>query len=228
MLVLTRKKDQTLVIGDHIEITVLDIQGDQIRLGIDAPKSVKVYRKEIYLEIQEENKQAARAGSLSIAVKSGNTANADGSIARDVCGGAGGTEDNGGLDIEPASSVDNNVDGGVDCGTDGGVVHDASGNRDTESANGANENESNSKSTGAGRGARSGSDTDNNNSLEVMQKVKQEPVSDAASNTISEAVTTNTENSSDRKSTQAHSPLPVNKPLTIMGQMLAEKEKHLG
>ena len=66
MLVLTRKKDQTLVIGDHIEITVLDIQGDQIRLGIDAPKSIKVYRKEIYLEIQEENIQAARAGRLSV------------------------------------------------------------------------------------------------------------------------------------------------------------------
>ena len=65
MLVLTRKKDQTLVIGDHIEITVLDIQGDQIRLGIDAPKSIKVFRKEIYLEIQEENKQAARARGLT-------------------------------------------------------------------------------------------------------------------------------------------------------------------
>ena len=60
MLVLTRKKDQTLVIGDHIEITVLDIQGDQIRLGVDAPKSIKIYRKELYLEIQEENKNAAK------------------------------------------------------------------------------------------------------------------------------------------------------------------------
>ena len=59
MLVLTRKKDQTLVIGDNIEITVLDIQGDQIRFGINAPKSVKVYRKEIYLEIMQENKNAA-------------------------------------------------------------------------------------------------------------------------------------------------------------------------
>jgi len=59
MLVLTRKKDQTLVIGDNIEITVLDIQGDQIRFGINAPKSVKIYRKEIYLEIMQENKNAA-------------------------------------------------------------------------------------------------------------------------------------------------------------------------
>ena len=63
MLVLTRKKDQTLVIGDDIEITVLDIQGDQIRIGIEAPKNIKVFRKEIYLEIQEENKNAAKPGS---------------------------------------------------------------------------------------------------------------------------------------------------------------------
>lgn len=63
MLVLTRKKDQTLVIGDNIEITVLDIQGDQIRIGIEAPKSIKVFRKEIYLEIQEENKNAAKPGA---------------------------------------------------------------------------------------------------------------------------------------------------------------------
>lgn len=62
MLVLTRKKDQTLVIGDNIEITVLDIQGDQIRLGVDAPKSIKIFRKEIYLEIQEENRKAAQHG----------------------------------------------------------------------------------------------------------------------------------------------------------------------
>ena len=60
MLVLTRKKDQTLVIGDNIEITVLEIQGDQIRFGISAPKNIKVYRKEIYLEIQQENQNAAR------------------------------------------------------------------------------------------------------------------------------------------------------------------------
>ena len=63
MLVLTRKKDQALIISDNIEITVLDIQGDQIRLGVEAPKSVKIFRKELYLEIQEENKNAARRAS---------------------------------------------------------------------------------------------------------------------------------------------------------------------
>jgi carbon storage regulator len=61
MLVLTRKKEQALMIGDNIEIRVLDIQGDQVRLGVEAPKNVKVYRKELYLEIQEENKNAAKS-----------------------------------------------------------------------------------------------------------------------------------------------------------------------
>ena len=70
MLVLTRKKDQTLVIGDNIEVTVLDIQGDQVRFGINAPKNVKIYRKEIYHEIQQENKNAAmRAFSNPMSLK---------------------------------------------------------------------------------------------------------------------------------------------------------------
>lgn len=64
MLVLTRKKDQSIIIGDNIEITVLEIQGDQIRIGIDAPKNVAIHRKEVYLEIQEENKKAAQLGSV--------------------------------------------------------------------------------------------------------------------------------------------------------------------
>lgn len=59
MLVLTRKKDQSIVISDNIEITILEVQGDQVRIGINAPRSVSVYRKEIFLEIQEENRRAA-------------------------------------------------------------------------------------------------------------------------------------------------------------------------
>jgi len=66
MLVLTRKKDQTIVISDDIEITVLDIQGDQVRIGIIAPRSVSIHRKEIYLEIQQENKKAAEIGNVSL------------------------------------------------------------------------------------------------------------------------------------------------------------------
>lgn len=66
MLVLTRKKDQSIVINDNIEITVLDIQGDQVRIGINAPKSVAVHRKEVFLEIREENKKAAQVGDVSL------------------------------------------------------------------------------------------------------------------------------------------------------------------
>ena len=62
MLVLTRKKDQSIVVGDSIEITVLEIQGDQVRIGISAPKNVSIHRKEVYLEIQEENRRAADVG----------------------------------------------------------------------------------------------------------------------------------------------------------------------
>ena len=59
MLVLSRQKDQTIMIGDNIEITVVDIRGDKVRLGITAPSSIPVHRKEVYEAIKQENKQAA-------------------------------------------------------------------------------------------------------------------------------------------------------------------------
>ncbi|HHV59494.1 MAG TPA: carbon storage regulator CsrA [Clostridiaceae bacterium] len=59
MLILSRKKDQSIMIGDNIEVKIIDIQGDQVRLGINAPKNIAVHRKEIYYEIKEENKRAA-------------------------------------------------------------------------------------------------------------------------------------------------------------------------
>jgi carbon storage regulator (csrA) len=59
MLALTRKVNESIMIGNDIEITVLDIKGDQVKIGIKAPKSVPVYRKEIYLQILESNKEAA-------------------------------------------------------------------------------------------------------------------------------------------------------------------------
>ncbi|AEY64387.1 carbon storage regulator CsrA [Clostridium sp. BNL1100] len=61
MLVLSRKKDQSLMIGNDIELTIIEIQGDQVKIGLKAPKHVSIYRKELYLEIQEENKKAATA-----------------------------------------------------------------------------------------------------------------------------------------------------------------------
>ncbi len=60
MLALTRKVGESIIIGDNIELTVIAVTGDQIKLGIDAPRSVNIYRKEIFLQIQEENKSAAQ------------------------------------------------------------------------------------------------------------------------------------------------------------------------
>jgi carbon storage regulator len=59
MLVLSRQKDQTIMIGDNIEITVVDIRGDKVRLGINAPAKIPVHRKEVYEAIQRENREAA-------------------------------------------------------------------------------------------------------------------------------------------------------------------------
>ncbi len=59
MLVLTRKVNQSIVIGDGIEVVVLEVRGEQVRLGIRAPRDVVVHRKEIYEQIQEENEAAA-------------------------------------------------------------------------------------------------------------------------------------------------------------------------
>jgi carbon storage regulator len=58
MLVLTRKSNQSIMIGDDIEITVLSVAGDKVRIGIQAPRDIPVFRTEVYLEIQQENAEA--------------------------------------------------------------------------------------------------------------------------------------------------------------------------
>jgi carbon storage regulator len=60
MLVLSRQRDESIIIGDNIVITVVDVRGDKVRLGIEAPREVSVHRREIYEAIQRENKQAAQ------------------------------------------------------------------------------------------------------------------------------------------------------------------------
>ena len=60
MLVLTRKSNQSIMIGDHIEVTVLSITGEKVRIGIQAPRYIPVFREEVYLEIQQE--RGARGG----------------------------------------------------------------------------------------------------------------------------------------------------------------------
>jgi carbon storage regulator len=54
MLVLTRKSNQSIMIGDDIEVSVLSIMGEKVRIGIQAPRNIPVFRKEVYLEIQQE------------------------------------------------------------------------------------------------------------------------------------------------------------------------------
>ena len=59
MLVLSRQKDESIMIGDGIRITIVDVRGDKVRIGIEAPKDVKIFRTELYEEIQHQNKEAS-------------------------------------------------------------------------------------------------------------------------------------------------------------------------
>ncbi len=63
MLILSRKINESINIGDKIEISIIDIRGDQVKLGINAPRDVKVYRQEVYAAIQEENLMASQAST---------------------------------------------------------------------------------------------------------------------------------------------------------------------
>ncbi len=66
MLVLARKINESIILNDNIEVVVLDIQGEQVKLGIKAPREVKIYRKEIYEAIQKENIEAAQTAAPKI------------------------------------------------------------------------------------------------------------------------------------------------------------------
>ena len=59
MLALSRRTNESIMIGNDIEISILEIKGDQVKIGVKAPKSIPVFRKEIFLQIEEENKKAA-------------------------------------------------------------------------------------------------------------------------------------------------------------------------
>jgi len=75
MLVLSRQKDESIIIGDNIEITIVDVRGDKVRLGINAPREISVHRKEIYEAIQREKAQQRAAESA--ATGHGKTGKAD-------------------------------------------------------------------------------------------------------------------------------------------------------
>ena len=64
MLALSRKKNEALVLNNNIEVTVLEIKGEQVKLGITAPKEVPVYRKEVYIQIQEANKASSDTSGM--------------------------------------------------------------------------------------------------------------------------------------------------------------------
>jgi carbon storage regulator len=59
MLILTRKKDESIIIGDNIKIKVVELDNNRVQIGIDAPEAITIYREEIYQQIQEENRLAA-------------------------------------------------------------------------------------------------------------------------------------------------------------------------
>ena len=63
MLVLSRKKDESIIINDHIRVTIVEIRGDKVRLGIDAPKDVTVHRREVYEAIQNQKKVLEESAS---------------------------------------------------------------------------------------------------------------------------------------------------------------------
>ena len=67
MLVLSRQRDETIMIGDDIEVTVVDIRGDKVRLGINAPREISVHRKEVYDAIKRENRAAAQVKPEDVA-----------------------------------------------------------------------------------------------------------------------------------------------------------------
>lgn len=64
MLALSRKKNEAIIVNNNVEITILEVKGDQVKIGITAPKEVPVYRKEVYVQIQEANKAATDTAGL--------------------------------------------------------------------------------------------------------------------------------------------------------------------
>ena len=67
MLILTRRIAETIIIGDNISVQILGVQGNQVKLGVNAPKNIDVHREEIYLRIQQENKNASTTMPVDIA-----------------------------------------------------------------------------------------------------------------------------------------------------------------
>jgi len=69
MLALTRKKNEAIIVNNNIEITILEVKGDQVKIGISAPKEVPIYRKEVYVQIQNANKEATDVSGMDELLK---------------------------------------------------------------------------------------------------------------------------------------------------------------
>ncbi len=69
MLALSRKINESIIIGNDIELTILEVKGDQVKVGISAPKSVPIYRKELYLQIKASNQEAAETSATDEVLK---------------------------------------------------------------------------------------------------------------------------------------------------------------
>ena len=65
MLALSRKKGEAIIVNNNVEITILEVKGDQVKIGISAPKDVPIYRKEVYMQIQQANEEAASTEGLA-------------------------------------------------------------------------------------------------------------------------------------------------------------------
>lgn len=65
MLALSRKKNEAIIVNNNIEITILEVKGDQVKIGVTAPKEVPIYRKEVYAQIQEANQEATSAEGMA-------------------------------------------------------------------------------------------------------------------------------------------------------------------
>ncbi len=64
MLALSRKKNEALIINNNVEVTILEVKGDQVKIGIEAPREIPVYRKEVYLQIQEANTASSNESAI--------------------------------------------------------------------------------------------------------------------------------------------------------------------
>ncbi|MGX7681040.1 carbon storage regulator CsrA [Jatrophihabitans sp. DSM 45814] len=110
MLILTRRVGESIIVGDDVTVTVFEVRGDAVRIGIDAPRSVQVHRQEVYEELQRANQQAVSPSDSAIDALSGALAGVAGTEPTGTAGtepsGAVGTEPTGAAGTEPTGTAE--------------------------------------------------------------------------------------------------------------------------